>query len=209
MPFAVPSHMGLVAPLWRRWPQHFDVACMCIGAVMPDVVDGINGAYRGHLGQGIGHSFVGVVAFCVPGGLLLWYLTIFVARRLPPWPAEGFWARCWNLARGAVLDAPATGNFLAHAWLVIGSLYVGVLSHLFFDVISHGKCPWCYPWVKKFSMFPAWWETVWFRIPIPFYREAYPFGPHFLCWLALSVLGGYWLLKPAFRKRPAEEAPPK
>jgi hypothetical protein len=209
MPFAVPSHMGLIAPLWRRWPTYFDAPCMCIGAVMPDVVDGINGALRGHLGQGIGHSFLGVVALCVPGGLALWFLTIACARRLKERRGDGFWSRCWNLARASVLQAPATGDFWGHSRVVIGSLYVGVLSHLFFDVISHVECPWCYPWVPKLAIFPAWWETVWFRFPLPFYENPYPIGPHFVSWLALSVLGAWWLLKPVFRPHlPTAESTP-
>lgn len=203
MPVAVPSHMGLIAPLWRRWPHYFDAPCMCVGAVMPDVVDGINGALRGHLGQGIGHSFLGVVALCVPGGLLLWWMTLICARRTRASGGAGFWARCWNLARASVTESPAGRDFLAHHRVVIGSLYVGVLSHLFFDVISHVECPWCYPWIKKLDVFPAWWDVVWFRVAVPFYATPYPIGPHFVSWVLLSVLGGYWLLQPVLRPAPA------
>ena len=206
MPFAVPSHMGLIAPLWRRWPAQFDAPCMCIGAVMPDVVDGINGALRGHLGQGIGHSFLGVACLCVPGGLLLWFAVNALARRLHFSPRDTFWARCWNLALREVQEAPAARDFLGNARVVIVSLYVGVLSHLFFDVISHVECPWCYPWITKLPIFPVWWEVTWLRVPLPFYATPYPIGPHFVSWVALSVIGAHWLLKPAYRKRGATSA---
>ena len=41
MPLAFPSHQGLVAPLWRRWPDRYYVLALCIGAAAPDIVDGV------------------------------------------------------------------------------------------------------------------------------------------------------------------------
>src|SRR4051812_30472792 len=77
MPLAFPSHQGLILPIVRLCPRAFDVAALCVGAAMPDVVDGVIGfARHGHLGQGIGHSLAGVGLLCWPGGLLLtWALT--------------------------------------------------------------------------------------------------------------------------------------
>jgi hypothetical protein len=60
MPLSFPSHQGLIAPLWRRWPAAFDVPALCAGAAMPDVVDGVAATWRGHFGQGIGHSYDGL-----------------------------------------------------------------------------------------------------------------------------------------------------
>lgn len=193
MPFAVPSHMGLAAPLWRRWPQAFDATAVCIGTIMPDVVDGLVGATKGHLGQGIGHSFVGVALLCVPGGLLLWFATRLGARRVRLAEGERFWARCRNAALEEILTARA---FRQNARIILFSLTLGALSHLVTDVISHAECPWFYPWLGKPHLFPEWWTHVWFRMPIPGYGNGYPFAPHFLSWLFLSALGGWWLLKP-------------
>ena len=207
MPFAVPSHMGLAAPLWRRWPNAFDISAVCIGSVMPDVVDGLVGATQGHLGQGIGHSFIGLVLLCVPGGLPLWFAVAAWARRSRPSAGEGFWARCWNAARDTVLAAPATHAFKRHVRVVLVSLAVGTFCHLVTDVISHAECPWLYPWIQKPAVFPDWWKHVWFRMPIPGYGHGtgYPFAPHFVSWLFLSGLGAWWLLKPILRSESAEE----
>ena len=97
MPFAFPSHQGLIAPLWRRWPRAFDIPALSVGAAMPDVVDGLIGAWRGHLGQGLGHSLAGMVFLCVPGGLMLWFGLHAAARRLRPVSRDSFLARSWNL----------------------------------------------------------------------------------------------------------------
>ena len=39
MPLAFPSHQGLILPVARRWPAHFDGLALCVGAAMPDVVE--------------------------------------------------------------------------------------------------------------------------------------------------------------------------
>jgi len=70
MPLAFPSHQGLIAPLWRLRPDWFDIPGLFIGAAMPDVIDGVIGAFRGHLGQGLGHSLIALPLLCVPG---VWY----------------------------------------------------------------------------------------------------------------------------------------
>jgi hypothetical protein len=186
--------MGLIAPAWRRWPQHFDVAAVCVGSVMPDVVDGIAGPFRGHLGQTVGHSFLGLVFLCVPGGVLLWWASIAAARRMSTKVDTGFYTRAWNVTRETLLDAPKA------SWrIVIGSLVVGDLSHMFFDVISHGEFPWLFPWFMDLKIYPNWWYTQWAGIATPLYEKPYPVGPHFMVWLALTFLGGYWLVRPILR----------
>ena len=73
----IPSHQGLIAPLWRRWPHRFNILALCIGAGIPDVFDGIAGLLlRGHLGQWHGHTLWGMHLLCVPVGLLLMVPTL-------------------------------------------------------------------------------------------------------------------------------------
>ncbi len=199
MPFAFPSHQGLVAPLWRRWPRVFDMPAMCVGSAMPDVVDGINGALRGHLGQGIGHSVLGQPA-CVVGGIVLWFGLHAVVRKLPPWEGAGFWARSWNLGVDAIRAAKQPEVF-RHFWLLIAwSVLAGSIGHVFVDFVSHGEFPLLYPWYLDAEVFPSWWYWTWFDMPLPGYKDPYPIGVHFAVWCAFNVIGAYLLYKPALRR---------
>ena len=173
MPLAFPSHPGLVAPLWRRAPRVFDPLAVGIGAAVPDIVDGIAGVARGHLGQWYGHSIIGLVALDVPATLAL----VALAWRLP-------FARVRALPR-AGLGVLAFGAF------------VGALSHVLSDFISHETFVLLLPWHAYARVFPSFWYARWFEVPLPGYREPYPIGPHFTVWLALSVVGAVMF----FRKR--------
>lgn len=198
MPFAFPSHVGLIAPLWRRWPGIFDMPALCIGAMMPDVVDGAIGITRGHLGQTWGHTLLGMTFLCVPFGVPLWMgLHRWVARaRLKA--GEGFWARSWN--HGVVSVRAAAGR----GWgVVLWSLLVGAFSHLFFDLLSHGEKHGGFKWLRPLDvhvdLFPAWWNHEWFRMPVPGYQNGYAFAPHFIAWCAFSLLGAWMLIRPLLR----------
>ncbi len=166
MPLTFPSHQGLVAPLWRRWPETFNALALCVGAAMPDIVDGALALYHGSLGQRHGHSLVGLVALCLPLGLLLRWLL----------------ARCWIRLNPGPEDAK-------RFWRITLSVSVGSFSHLAFDFISHGDSKWLYPWYETARIFPAWWYSEWFRIPLPLYDTPYSVGPHLVAWLGLSALG--------------------
>ena len=206
MPFGFPSHQGLIAPLWRRWPNAFDVPALCVGAAMPDVVDGFMAIRQGHFGQGIGHSLVGLVFLCVPGGLILWFGLHIVARRLRPVSRAGFLARAWNLGLDAIAHGIGPAGF-ARKWpRILWCLGLGAFSHLFFDLISHGGFPWLLPWVPKLRIFQAWWYIEWARVDVPGYKDAYPIGPHYMVWLFLSALGIYLLFRPAFRPKTSENS---
>ena len=82
MPLIFPSHQGLILPVWRKWPDLFNGLAVCVGAAMPDVVDGIVDVYRGSLGQLYGHSLVGLFLFCLPGGLVLTRLIEYFGKRV-------------------------------------------------------------------------------------------------------------------------------
>lgn len=182
MPLAFPSHQGLILPLWQRWPHRFDALALCVGAAMPDVVDGLAWFWRGQFGQWLGHSLLGVVVACTPLG---WPMVLLARRVLPPAWSE-------RLRGGA---APAGFG------CVTLSLAVGALSHLAFDFVSHGNFLWSWPWHTDEHWFPAWWYRSWAAIPLPGYREPYPFAPHTVVWVLLSG-AGIWLFLRALRRGP-------
>ena len=186
MPAGIPSHQGLILPLQRRFPRHIDALALCIGATMPDILDGLAYYYRGEMGQWLAHSLVGVLLGCVPVGVALSLLT---RRALP---------RSW-LARldgsAASLERPPSSSL----GLVAASMAIGALSHLAFDLISHGNFPTLLPWVEGRRVFPDWWYTRWATFDLPgythFYRKPYALEPHSLVWGALSVVGAVWFVQ--------------
>ena len=170
MPLAFPSHQGLILPLWRRFPRAIDGVALCVGAAMPDVVDGLAWGFRGELGQWLGHSLIGI-GVCVPIGLLL----VSLARRVAP--------RAWVARLDA--GAPASPSLARAA----ASLAIGALSHIAFDLVTHGNFLLLWPWVPNESIFPDWWYHAWASIPLPVYREPYPIAPHTLSWIVLTLIG--------------------
>lgn len=193
MPLAFPSHQGLIAPLWRRWPERFQVLGCCVGAAVPDVVDGVIGLARGHLGQGYGHGLAGLVVLCIPTGVALTEAIAALGRTLERratgkptlWLSRSI-AR-WSAARSRAVE--------------IGSVAVGALSHLVFDFVSHGNFLWLYPWYQDEAFFPASWYRRWTEVHLPFYEKPYPIGPHFAVWAALSVMGAWMLFVPGRRRQ--------
>ena len=180
MPVAFPSHQGLILPLWRHFPRQIDGVALSVGAAMPDVIETLAWPIKGELGQGFGHSLIGVVIACVPVGLLL----TWIARRALP-------AR-W-IAR---LDDGATPTTMMRASVGVA---IGALSHVVFDLMTHASFPLLWPWVRGAEVFPAWWSRPWARIPLLVYREPYPLAPHTIVWAVLSVAGAvmyFWCLLP-------------
>lgn len=200
MPFTYPSHQGLIAPLWRRWPRAFDVPALCVGAAMPDVIDGLAGLFRGHLGQTGGHSLLGILV-CVPAGIVLWAALHGLLRRLPDHAGTGFLSRCWNGTRHAFTGAPGPAAFRFRWRIVTGSMLVGVVSHILFDLISHKHTQLFWPWHANADIFPAWWTVEWWRAPLPLYEGGYSMGPHFAMWMLLNGAGILLLAWPALKKK--------
>lgn len=184
MPLTFPSHPGLVAPLWRRWPGQFDALALCIGSVMPDVIDGIIGLAHGRLGQGVGHSLIGTVGLSVPLGIVVWVgMRAYLQRMSSP-----IGIRPAGLALGQ------------QAVRICSSMLVGVVSHVVSDLVSHDGGPLFYP-LPRWRPFPAWWSEAWFSMPVPGYPDGYPFAPHFVVWCVITVLGAWLLAAPALRER--------
>ena len=199
MPLAFPSHQGLISPLWRRWPDRFHVLGLCVGAAMPDVVDGIGGPIaHGHLGQWIGHSLLGLFTLCLAGGMLLtWLIALFgawISRFGGRWKAAGNAVERWNRV------PPHLDKWRSTAFVAF-SVWLGTLSHLVFDFVSHTQFMLLYPWYVGARVFPNWWYTTWFRIPLPGYRDPYPAGPHWVIWLILGIMGILMLFWPWIRHK--------
>jgi len=194
-----PSHQGFVAPLWRRCPGRFDLVALCVGAALPDLVDGLIGSCRGHFGQGIGHSLLGIVVLGIPLGVLVRHLVCRAACRLTPAAGNGFLAYAWNRGVAALAESlkqPKPRN----GWRIcVTSLAVGAFVHLLFDLVSHGHFPWLIPWVPKIAIYPDWWYDVWLRLPLPWKPEGRKIGPHATIWILLSLWGMWLLLAPAWR----------
>jgi uncharacterized protein DUF4184 len=181
MPLTFPSHQGLILPLWRRFPARIDGVALCVGAAMPDIVDGAAWPFRGQLGQWLGHSLLGVI-LSVPAGIVL----ARIARRIGP---------RWMIAR---LDrgAPSWPGILREG----SSVGIGALSHLAFDLITHGNFLLLWPWHESRSLFPSWWYHSWGAVPLPVYRDPYPIAPHTIAWLVLTVIGA-WLFFRCLREK--------
>src|SRR5262249_30685896 len=157
LPFAFPSQPGLIAPLCRRRPHRFDALGCAIGAMVPDIVDGVIGFARGDLGQWWGHSLLGVLFLDVPVG---WLLTLLAAR-LPKLRDILTWRRP---AFGGSVDPRAPPSRL------ISSIWIGALSHVFFDFISHETFLLLLPWHANARVFPSFWYARWFELRTPFYK---------------------------------------
>jgi hypothetical protein len=204
MPLLFPSHPGLMAPLWRRWPDAFVPLAASLGAMAPDLVDGIGGLHRGHLGQAYGHSLFGLCVLALPLGLALNEAIKAVGANLAR--RHGLQRsrlsaaiRRWSTIDGVDGRAP----FLIEAW----SVWIGALSHLIFDFVSHGNFLWLYPWYENAQFFPDWWYARWFEIEVPFYASPYPFGPHFMVWIVLSILGAVLFFAPVGGRSVLREDP--
>jgi hypothetical protein len=166
---------------------------------MPDVIDGIAGLFRGHLGQTVGHSLVGLL-LCMPVGIVLWAALHLLMRRLPLSTGAGFLARGWNCTRETFTAAPGPGGFPGRWQIVLGSMLLGAISHLFFDLISHQEFQLLWPWHANANIWPAWWTIEWWRAPVPFYENGYGIGPHFVMWMVLNVAGILLLIWPLLRR---------
>ena len=69
------------------------------------------------------------------------------------------------------------------------SIWIGAISHVLFDFVSHETFVLLLPWHAYARVFPSFWYARWFELRTPFYKEPYPIGPHFTVWLVLSVVG--------------------
>jgi hypothetical protein len=192
MPLAFPSHQGLLAPLWRRWPERFSIQALWVGALVPDVIDGIeNFAVGGPFHQWLGHSLFGATFVGVPLGLLLTAVLRRCATRLARPGARRMLARATSRAAAFLVAvdnhdpaAPLRERLRFDAFAV----FVGAWSHVAFDLPTHAAGHLLWP----FGDDPAWlgasWTRAWFRVSVPGYPDS-PIGWHFVAWVLLSIAG--------------------
>jgi hypothetical protein len=176
MPLAFPSHQGLILPLWKWAPRRIDGVALSVGAAMPDIVDACAWPFRGELGQWMGHSLIGCVIACVPGGLALTWLF----RRIRLRPLRALVTR---------LDQGAGPNTVWRAALSVG---IGALSHDATDLVTHCSFPLLWPKAPTPDIFPQWWCRPWASVPVFVYKQPYPLAPHTIVWFLMTILGA-WL----------------
>lgn len=216
MPWGFPSHQGLILPLWRRWPHAFHGLALCVGAGVPDIIDGAVGIARGRLGQGIGHSLIGLAVLSIPVGLVVtglvrrfWHR--FVLPRTQRRPSRSWFELLDETPRQPAaaggVSSPKAPFFPSRADGVRQclSVFVGAVSHVFFDFISHDTFGLLRPWYENSRFFPAWWRHRWGAVDLLVYQNPYPIAPHTLVWFVLSV-GGAVLYIRILRRRSAAEA---
>ena len=178
MPLTFPAHQGLILPMAHKWPDSFDALALSVGAAMPDITDSALGfLINGYFKQWYGHTLVGIFTLDLLGGLLItWLITVFAPRLLK-------YADLPKGLQALFTKAPpksdsTTGRNIVHSWrtrfsLRSFSVFVGILSHLGFDLISHDTNLLLYPWNKNLRWFPGWWYTTWFEIPsLPMFRHS-------------------------------------
>ena len=198
MPMTFPAHQGLILPVVRRWPNSFDALALSVGAAMPDIIDSILGfPLNGYLKQWYGHSLLGIFTLDLAGGVFFTWSIAILASRL---------SRSQNIPRRLkpfltvpppALDSDKTVFHPRHRFRLWSfSVFVGVLSHIGFDLISHDTNLLFYPWYENVQLFPTWWYTIWIEIPpLHTYGRTYFAGVFSVVWGMLSLLGTYWFLK--------------
>ncbi len=185
MPMTFPAHQGLILPVLRRWPHSFDALALSVGAAMPDITDTVLGlSINGYFKQWYGHALIGIFTLDIAGGLLLtWFIAIVVRRLQASW------------ARTASNRAPVGGSNTVAFWrtrlaLWSFSVFVGILSHVGFDLISHDTNLLLYPWYGDPHWFPGWWYRTWFEIhPLIMFGRSYSVGIFSVIWCLLTVIG--------------------
>src|SRR5436189_745778 len=134
MPMTFPAHQGLILPVIRRRSNSLDPLALSVGAAMPDITDTILGfPLNGYFEQWYGHSLIGIFTLDLAGGVFITWLIAALVRRLQPLLTKAPPPRDPEGAGGshAVLHRRARLNLWSF------SVFIGILSHIGFDLISH------------------------------------------------------------------------
>ena len=181
-----PAHQGLILPVIRRWPNSFDALALSVGAAMPDITDTILGfPLNGYFKQWYGHSLLGIFTLDLVGGLLITWLIAILATHLSKS------VRIPQRLQAFLLKTPPTRLSL---WSF--SVFVGILSHIGFDLISHDTNLLFYPWYENAHWFPQWWYTIWIEIPpLHAFGRTYSVGVFSVVWCTLTLIGTFSFLQ--------------
>lgn len=201
MPMTFPAHQGLILPIVRRWPNSFDALALSVGAAMPDITDTILGfSINGYFKQWYGHSLLGIFTLDLFGGLFITWLIAVLVRQL----LKSVYLRqtlpAFLTKASHTLDTISRSKIESsqrdRIKLWIFSVFVGILSHIGFDIISHTTNLLFYPWYDNVYWFPTWWYTVWIEIPaLSAFGNTYLVGVHTLVWGMLTLLGIFLFLR--------------
>ncbi|MBL0940457.1 MAG: DUF4184 family protein [Gemmatimonadaceae bacterium] len=130
MPATILSHQALVLPLKLRWPRHFSGLALVIGSMAPDL------EFIGRMADDwlFSHTLLAQFWFTVPVTMLLtWLLPARVFPVLLPFLRDHSALRLHDLS---AIAPPST----LREWLVVASsAWVGGVSHVVLDGITHGN----------------------------------------------------------------------
>lgn len=190
MPMTFPAHQGLILPVVRRWPNSIDALALSVGAAMPDITDTLLGfPLNGYFKQWYGHSLLGVITLDLGLGLSITWLIAMFSRRLfrnrdVPRPLQAFFPKT------PPNGGPASGRNKAPLRLWSFSVFIGILSHIGFDLISHDTNLLLYPWMENPRWYPGWWYTIWFKLrPLHVFGRSYAAGFFSIIWSLLTLIG--------------------
>ena len=191
-----PAHQGLILPVVRRWPSSFDALALSVGAAMPDITDTILGfPLNGYFKQWYGHSLIGIFTLDFAGGLFItWLIAVLAGRLLKsvyiPKALQAF------LPKASQTSNSAGGNVRDRLKLWSFSVMVGILSHIFFDLISHDTNLLLYPWYENLYWFPEWWYAIWFKTRyLSMFGRTYSVGVFSISWGLLTLIGSLLFLR--------------
>jgi hypothetical protein len=127
MPFTI-SHIAAVLPA-RRWLRHGGLfSAAIVGSMAPDF--GVLLPFR--LARGATHGAYALLSFCLPAGLLAWWLYQILIK--PAW-AEVL-PGGWRLRTGAVAGTARLAD--PRTWLAAGAAILGgAFTHLCWDAFTH------------------------------------------------------------------------
>lgn len=128
MPFTL-SHPALILPLHASARRLTSLPALVIGSMMPDLpyflITGASGDFS--------HTLVGILAYCVPMGALIYMLYYALIRdALLEWAPQAIAARMRPQAQWTLQDTRTTA-------VVLASLAIGAASHLAWDAFTHGN----------------------------------------------------------------------
>ena len=127
MPFTF-AHPAAVLPLcwFRTVPMVFPA--LAIGSMTPDIVYFLPLNLDGEFS----HSFLGLLLFCLPAGLLLYLLVCHLLRQPLIALLPGVLAR-----RLPARPSPRNTTTARHVFWVMLSLFIGAVTHLLWDDLTH------------------------------------------------------------------------
>ena len=193
-----PAHQGLILPVARRWPNSIDALALSVGAAMPDITDSLLGfPINGYFKQWYGHSLIGIFTLDLGIGLFItWLIARFVGRLFRdgdvPRRLEAFFTK--PRPNGAPMAAGGRNRVPLRLWGF--SVFMGILSHIGFDLVSHDTNLLFYPWYENPRWYPGGWYTIWFEFrPFSMFGRAYSVGIFSIIWGLLTVIGTYLFIR--------------